>query len=284
MDQPGALMLIGGGEKKDGRPVILREVCRKARGPRGKLVIVTAATQVPLAYLDAYLPAFHDLGVRNVDVLDVRSRKDAYDDKSVAKLHGATVVFFTGGNQLRIASQIGGSPVYNALKVLHSTGATIAGTSAGAAMMPETMLTSGSSDESPDVSRITMAPGLGLVERVVVDSHFSQRGRIGRLMAAVAQNPRNVGLGIDEDTAMVLEPDGTFKVIGSGAVHVVDGAGISYSSLIERDSQSKVSLHDVKLHVLRSGSHFDLRLCRPLAPHERASPAPTTLPELVRVK
>ncbi|CAA9263524.1 MAG: Cyanophycinase [uncultured Chloroflexi bacterium] len=275
----GALILIGGGEKKEGRAPILREVCRRAHGAKGKLVLVTAATQVPLAYMDTYLPLFHDLGVRNVEVLDVRRRADGYDEKNLAKLCGATVVFFTGGQQLRIASQLGGTPVFQALHELHANGATIAGTSAGAAMMPDTMLVSGSSDESPDVSRISMAPGIGLLAGVVVDSHFSQRGRIGRLMAAVAQNPNNMGLGIDEDTAIVVEPDRVFRVIGSGGVHVVDGAGISYSSLVERDSHSKIGLHDVRLHVLRQGHRFDLNRARPVGPHE-----PAAMPELLRVK
>jgi cyanophycinase len=258
------LILIGGAERKEKRSAILREVCRNAVGTKGKLVLITAATQVPMAYMDAYLPVFTDLGVRNVDVLDVRSREDAYRDEAVRKLDDASVVFFTGGQQQRIGSQMGGTPVHGRIHELYRNGATIAGTSAGAAVMSDTMVTSGAGVEAPDVAALTMAPGLGLAAGMVIDSHFGQRGRIGRLMAAVAQNPSRLGVGIDEDTAAVMDGAGTFRVVGSGAVYVVDGTGISYSSLAQRNGKSKLALHDVRLHLLRHGDRFDTTRCRPI--------------------
>jgi cyanophycinase len=129
--------------------------------------------------------------------------------------------------------------------------------------MPETMLIGGPSDASNKVSALAMAPGLGLCTGVVVDSHFAERGRIGRLLGAVAQNPRNLGLGIDEDTAIVVS-DGQFAVLGTGAVYAVDGTDISYSSLSEQQAEGVVSIVDVRLHVLGTGDRFDLRERRPL--------------------
>jgi cyanophycinase len=239
-------------------------VARRAKGPDGKLVLVTAATQVPMAYLDNYLPLFGDLGVTKVDVLDIRTRDDGYDDAGLRKLHDASVVFFTGGNQLRITTQMGGTPAAEAVRRVYEGGGTVAGTSAGATVMSGTMLTGGTGREDPDAGSIEMAPGLGLFEDAIVDSHFGQRGRIGRLMAAVAQNPSKIGLGIDEDTAIVVDRRGEFRVMGTGAVYVLDGSGITHSSLRARDSKGKMSLHNVRLHVLRSGERFDVGERAPL--------------------
>jgi cyanophycinase len=259
----GELIIIGGGEDKRNDCSILRRVSEPAAGDRGKLVIVTAATQVPDEYLEGYMPLFKDLDVRNIEVLDIRSREDAYSRDNADLLDRADVIFFTGGSQLRIASQMGGSPVLEAMMDRHRRGATVAGTSAGAAAMPETMLIAGPSDESPDVEDLSMAPGLGLVRDMVIDTHFAQRGRIGRLLTSVAQNPRMLGLGIDEDTAVVVDGDQNFTVVGSGAVYVVDGRAISYSSF-ERRSRGVMTVHDVKLHVLADGDRFDWRDRHPL--------------------
>ncbi len=261
----GALILIGGAERKDRRGAILREVCRPARGS-GKLVLVTAATQVPQTYVDAYLPVFNELGVGRVDVLDIRTRADACSQEGMDRLRDAAVVFFTGGQQQRIGSQLGGTPLFERLQTLHASGTVVAGTSAGAAAMPSTMLIAGAGAEAPDTAAVAMAPGLGLIQGVVVDSHFSQRGRVGRLMAAVAQNPANLGVGIDEDTAVVVDRQRTFRVVGSGAVYLVDGQGISYNSLAQRNARTKLTVHDIRLHVLRHGDTFDGTRRRPRPP------------------
>ena len=266
----GRLISIGGGEDKQGRRRVLKEVVAAASGEKNRLVIITAATQIPEEYLAGYLPVFEELGMKHVDVLDVRERTDVYEPEALKTLRGACAVFFTGGSQRRIASLIGGSPVEEALRDLYARGATIAGTSAGAAAMPETMLVAGASDESPDLDDVNMAPGLGLMPGVVIDSHFAERGRIGRLLAAVAQNPRNLGLGIDEDTAVVVEGARGFHVVGSGAVYVVDGTQISFSSL-ERRSRGGLSVYGVRLHVLRDGEEFEWEDRRPLAPASRTT-------------
>jgi cyanophycinase len=264
-NQPkGSLIVIGGHEDKNGDREILKEVARRAKHDSNRIVVVTVATQEPQAMAAEYREVFGKLGVKHVDALDIRTRDEARDEANVEKLKGAPVIFFTGGDQLRITSQIGDSDVYQCMREIYFAGGTIVGTSAGAAAMPETMLIGGRSDESHRISALSMAPGLALVHGVVIDSHFAERGRIGRLLGAVVQNPRNLGIGIDEDTAIILESNDCFRVAGSGAIYVVDGAGISYSSLSEENPEGVVSIDDVKLHVLGNGDQFDLKRRRPL--------------------
>lgn len=260
----GTLIIIGGHEDKDGDCTILKEVAQRAGGKDGRIVIVTVATQEPEAVADEYRKLFTTLGVRHVDTLDIRTRDQAHDEANIQKLAGAPVIFFTGGDQLRITSQIGDSPVFRCLQEIHRKGGTIVGTSAGAAAMPETMIVGGASDASPGISMLSMAPGLALIGQVVIDSHFAERGRMGRLLGAVAQNPRNIGLGIDENTAIMVQDEAYFEVIGSGAVYVVDGTRISYSSLSEAHPEGVVSINDVTLHVLGAHDRFDLESRHPV--------------------
>ncbi len=266
--QAGELIIIGGGEDREHDRAILERVAERATGGRGKLAIVTAATRVPQDYLDVYVPAFKDLDVKHVEVLDIRTRDDARSPENVEKLRGADVIFFTGGSQMRIATLMGGSPVCDAMRERYRSGATVAGTSAGAAVMPETMLISGPSEVSPDADELDMAAGLGLINDVVVDTHFAERGRIGRLLTAIAQNPRLLGIGIDEDTAVVMDADQNFSVMGSGAVYVLDGKSISFTS-VERRPRGVVAVHDAKLHALAEGNHFEWRTRRPTLPADR---------------
>jgi cyanophycinase len=265
----GRLVIIGGHEDKQGDQAILKLVAQRAHGERGRLVVVTVATNLPKQVGPEYRALFKELGVAQVDVVDIRTRDEATEPKNVEKIADAKVVFLTGGDQLRITSQIGDSPVFRCMQELYHKGATIAGTSAGAAAMPETMLIAGASDKSNRISALEMAPGLAFMSGVVIDSHFAERGRMGRLLGAVAQNPRNIGLGIDEDTAIVVSGQDRFEVIGSGAVYVVDGTGISYSSLSEKHPEGILSIYDVKLHVLGQSDQFDLNSRQPILSQER---------------
>lgn len=260
MAEPGALIIIGGHEDKEGDRVILKEVAHRLDG--GTLVIATVASHEPQGYFDAYKDAFALLGITNLVELYVDERWEALEEGAAAALDEATGVFFTGGDQLRIASQIGDTPIDRAVRALHARGGLIAGTSAGASVMSETMLVTGSSGESHRIGDLHMAPGLGLVRDVIIDQHFAERGRIGRLLGAVAQNPRVLGVGIDEDTALVV--DGQLcRVIGAGAVTVVDGAALTHSNIAEARPERTLSMHDVKLHVLSAGDAFDLGTRRP---------------------
>src|SRR5829696_8570161 len=173
---PGELIVIGGGEDRRRERRILKAVARRAREREGPLVVVTAATQEPERVAADYARVFRDLGVADVEVVDVRTREEAGDAAAAGKVRQAAVVFFTGGSQLRIASQLGGSAVCEAVREARAAGATVAGTSAGAAVMPDTMLVGGPSEESLRADDLDMAPGLRLLHDVVVDTHFAQRG------------------------------------------------------------------------------------------------------------
>lgn len=267
MSARGDLIVIGGREDKDpnAERTILREVSRQARG--GRLVLVTAATQFPEEVAATYRAVFHDLGVDQVEVLDIRNRHDACDPARVETIDNAAVIFFTGGDQLRITSQMGSSPLLEKMHRMHEQGTTIAGTSAGAAAMPETMLVRGRSDTN-EITTTGLAPGLGLIKGVIIDSHFAERGRFGRLLGTVAQNPCNLGLGIDENTAIIVGSNCVFRVYGSGGVYIMDGSAISYTSLSEENPEGQVSIFDVHLHVLRDGDRFDLNARRPIVSEE----------------
>ncbi len=267
----GDLIIIGGAEDKEGDMPILKEVAARARSKKSRLAVVTVATNLPEEVGQEYADVFKELGVRQVDVIDIRTREEAHLDSNIGTIMKSSVVFFTGGDQLRITSQVGDSPVYRCLHEIYVNGGTIAGTSAGAAAMSETMMLSGPSDKSNEISALGMAPGLGLVSGLVIDTHFAERGRIGRLIGAVAQNPRNLGVGIDEDTAIVIEGEKEFRVLGSGAVYVVDGTGVTYSSLSEKNPEGMLSIFDVKLHVLAENDTFDLTSNRPFCPEKPES-------------
>lgn len=263
----GTLIIIGGAEKKDPEKKILKEVAHQANG--GKLVVVTVATEEPEEVWKEYRKIFREIGVTKIDHLDVRIREEATSEDRVKVLNGAKVVFFTGGDQLKITSQLGDSAVYQTVEKIYQEGGTIAGTSAGASVMSETMLVTGDGEQSHQIGKmLAMAPGLGLIQNVVVDQHFAERGRLGRLLGAIAQNPRHLGVGIDENTAVIVHGNESLEVIGAGAVYVLDGSGSTYSNLGERDEDldKTMSVFDVKLHVLSEGNFFNLKERRPEIP------------------
>jgi cyanophycinase len=261
--QKGCLIVIGGHEDRSpgGERTILREVARHVRG--GKLVLATVASHQPEGYFDDYEKAFGDLDVGELVELYVEDRNEASDRDKLRVLDDAAAIFFSGGDQLRITSQIGDTGIEAKVRALYERGGLVAGTSAGASVMSDTMLVKGTSSETHRIGDLHMAPGLGLIRDVIIDQHFAERGRFGRLIGAVAHNPRVLGLGIDEDTAAVIE-DGCFTVIGSGAVYVVDGTGVSHSNLAEARPDRVLSMHDVKVHVLGTGDRFELKARRPI--------------------
>jgi len=251
----GPLIIIGGHEDKENDRLILKEIAERVGD--GKLVIATVASHEPEGYFDTYKAAFAALGVTNLVELYVHERGETRDDRFAELMREAAGVFFTGGDQLRISSQIGDTPIERMVREIHNRGGLIAGTSAGASVMSETMLVKGTSSESHRVGDLHMAPGLGLVPDVIIDQHFAERGRIGRLLGAVAQNPRVLGIGIDEDTAIIVEGS-RFRVVGAGAVYIVDGSGVTHSNIAEARPERTLSMHDVRLHVLSGGDSFDL--------------------------
>ncbi|GGC66293.1 cyanophycinase [Siccirubricoccus deserti] len=257
----GTLVIIGGHEDRDGDRVILKEVARLVRG--GRLVLATVASHEPEGYFEAYQRAFADLGVTDLVELYVKERSETTSEEKLKVFEGATGVFFSGGDQLRISSTLGDTLVEQRVREIFQRGGVVAGTSAGAAAMSDTMLVKGSSGESYRIGDLHMAPGLGLIRDVIIDQHFAERGRIGRLLGAVAQNPRELGVGIDEDTAIVVRGR-RFEVIGDGGVYVVDGAGVTHSNVAEAEPQRALSMYDVRIHVLSAGDSFDLGRRRPV--------------------
>jgi len=260
IDTPGPIIAIGGHEDKTGERLILKEVAKRLG--EGRLVIATVASHEPEGYFDSYKAAFAALDVTNLVELYVNERGETRSEKTRDILSGAAGIFFTGGDQLRISSQIGDTPVEEMVWEIHRRGGLVAGTSAGASVMSETMLVRGSSGESHRIGDLNMAPGLGLISDVIIDQHFAERGRIGRLLGAVAQNPRVLGIGIDEDTAIVVE-DGAFTVVGSGAVYVVDGTNVTHSNIAEARHEEALSMFGVCLHVIAAGDCFHLEQRRP---------------------
>jgi cyanophycinase len=256
----GPLIAIGGGEDKEGDRAILREVARRLGN--GKLVLATVASHQPEGYFEAYQKAFADIGITELVELYVHERAETLDPDKLSLFDGAAGVFFSGGDQLRISSQIGDTPVELRIREILESGGVVAGTSAGASVMSETMLVKGTSGESHRIGDLNMAPGLGLIPNVIIDQHFAERGRFGRLLGAVAHNPRELGIGIDEDTAIVVEGQ-RFKVVGSGCVYVVDGAGVTHSNIAEAQPERALSMYDIRMHVLGSGDAFDLAAKRP---------------------
>ncbi|GEM46108.1 cyanophycinase [Deinococcus cellulosilyticus] len=261
-DRVGTLIIIGGHEDKEGDREILQEVARRVG--KGKLVVTTVASHEPEGYFDTYRKVFKDLGLKNVMGLDVNERADAVTEETGKLLEDARGIFFTGGDQLRITSQIGDTQMEARIREIFASGGVICGTSAGASVMCETMMIEGKGGESHRIGDLRMAPGLGLIRDAIIDQHFAERGRMGRLLGAVAQNPRVLGIGIDEDTTIVVEELRYFTVLGSGAVYVVDGSCVTHSNIAEGGEDQILSIYDVKLHVLSKGDAFDLQERRPL--------------------
>ena len=256
----GTLIIIGGHEDHEGEREILKEVAKHVRNKR--LVLSTIASHKPEGYLEKYQATFADLGVTEVTELYVEDRSEAAMEEKLSALDRVEAVFFSGGDQLRITSQIGDTAIEQRIHEIFQNGGLIAGTSAGASMMADTMLVKGQSAASFRIGEVRMAPGLGLLPNVIIDQHFAERGRIGRLIGAVSQNPRVLGIGIDEDTAIVVE--GTrFRVIGSGAVYLVDASDVTHSNVAEAETAAALSIYDLRLHVLSAGDTFDLETRRP---------------------
>jgi len=254
----GKLLIIGGAEDKEKECKILKRFVREAGGKESRLTVLTAATEYPGQVGAQYKELFQHLGAAEVQVLDVAERTSANNERISYELEKATGVFFTGGDQLRITGILGGTRLGRTLHRLYERGVIIAGTSAGASAMSDTMIVGGEAGTAKK-DTLTMAPGLGLLHSVVVDQHFAQRGRIGRLLSAIAQNPYVLGVGIDEDTSILVYSDGRFTVVGSQTVTVVDASPSLESNVSEISPGQALVLTPVLMHVLSDGYGFDLK-------------------------
>jgi len=259
----GALVIIGGAEDRKGDCVVLREFVRLAGGRKAHIAVMTAATSLPKEVGDDYIRIFERLGAERVEVVSTERREDSHREDSLRIIEQATGIFFTGGDQSRIVDFIKGTPLDQAIHKRHEEGVVIGGTSAGAAMMPDEMILGGASVSNPSVDAVSMGPGMGFLPGIVVDQHFAQRGRLGRLLAALVLQPAMLGLGIDEDTAIIVNGD-EFQVVGQGCITVVDESTATHNNLNGVLQDEAIALCGVKLHILPHGYRFNLKTHLPL--------------------
>ena len=252
----GAIIPIGGAENKAGDRPILTHFVGLAGLDAARIAVIPTASEMADTG-DLYAELFHDIGAGHVDVLPMTERAHAQRPDYVEAVQRATGIFITGGNQLRLSTILGGTRLAQAIRRRNAAGVPVAGTSAGAAIMPEHMIAGGEPGATPTAEGVLLAPGLGLTNSLIIDQHFRQRDRLGRLLTAVSYNPFAVGVGLDEDTALCLEADGTFEVYGSGAVTIVDPSDLVYSSMDSALPGEPVNLIGLVVHVLGAGGRFD---------------------------
>ena len=253
----GWIVPIGGAENKENDRRILARFLEVSGGENADIVVIPTASRLHETG-PRYEQLFRELGVARVSVMDFDTRRDCHEAGRLERLEEASGVFFTGGNQLRLTTLLGGTPVAKVIRARNAHGVTVGGTSAGASILSEHMIAFGDDGASAISGSVRLAPGLGLTNRFVIDQHFRQRDRLGRLLTALAYNPFAVGIGLDEDTAAFIGPDNTVEVEGSGAVTVVDAAEVSFSSMDLADEGQPICMLGLKLHLLVAGATFNL--------------------------
>jgi cyanophycinase len=256
-EERGWIVPIGGAENKENARQILERFVEVSGGDDADIVIIPTASQLSNTG-PRYEELFRDLGAERVSVMDFDTRRDCHERGRLERLEQATGIFFTGGNQLRLSTLLGGTPVAKLIRNRNAHGVAVGGTSAGASILSEHMIAYG--DEGPSVvaGSVRLAPGLGLTNRFVIDQHFRERDRLGRLLTALAYNPFAVGIGLDEDTAAFIAPDTTLEVVGTGGVTVVDAANLTFSSMDSAKDGEPVCMLGLTVHVLTAGATFNL--------------------------
>jgi cyanophycinase len=259
----GWIVPIGGAENKENDRPILERFVRVSGGEEADIVVIPTASRMHETG-SRYEQLFRDIGAARVTAMDFDTRRDCQERGRLERLEQATGIFFTGGNQLRLTTLLGGTPVAKLIRARNARGVTVGGTSAGASILSEHMIAAGDEGSTIIAGSVRLAAGLGLTNRFIIDQHFRQRDRLGRLLTAIAYNPFAVGIGLDEDTAAFIGPDETIEVEGSGGVTIVDGSEVSYSSIGEVTDGRPACMLGLRLHVLVAGATFNLhtRLAR----------------------
>lgn len=255
--QRGWIIAIGGAENKENDRRILERFATASGGERADIVVIPTASRVHETG-SRYEKLFTEIGVQRVSVMDFDTRRDCHEPGRLTRLEAASGIFFTGGNQLRLTTLLGGTPVARLIRAANARGVTVGGTSAGASILSEHMIAAGDEGSSVVAGSVRLAPGLGLTNRFIIDQHFRQRDRLGRLLTALAYNPFAVGIGLDEDTAALIGPDETVEVEGSGGVTIVDASEVSYSSIDSVDEGQPACVLGLKVHILVAGATFNL--------------------------
>ena len=263
----GVIAPIGGAEQKTRQRPILSRFAELCGGGDGHIAVLPTASRLSDTG-KIYRHLFTDLGVGRVTVLDITDRKGGAEKKWVEAVENATGVFITGGDQLLLSTVLGGTAVAEAIVAQNAAGCHVAGTSAGAAFLSTHMIAFGDSGTTPRFGNVTLAPGLGLINRLVIDQHFRQRDRLGRLLSALSYNPASIGMGLDEDTAAFIGPDDLIDIHGTGAMTILDLSDLEYSAMADAAPGAPVDLVGVRLHVLSAGARYDLTR-RKVHPHVR---------------
>lgn len=263
----GHLLVIGGAEDKYNERRILKKFLELAGGDKAEVLIVPVASDFPEFAADVYTQAFRNLGVTNPRVLRATSRQDVAQADVEKLLGGVTGVFLTGGDQMRLVSLLGGTKVAERLrKMVRETNVVLAGSSAGAAAMSTSMIVRGEPSSHPHKNAVKLSPGLGFLKNIIIDQHFTERGRISRLITAVSYNPYNLGIGIDENTAIILNGEGGLEVFGQGSATIVDGSQITFNEIAEVADNEAFSICGVQFHVLRDGLIYNYLERHPIQP------------------
>lgn len=261
------LLIVGGAEDRLRQKTILRKFVELAGGKDAKILVISIASETPEIIYEAYHHAFNKIGVSEVRGLLTTSRDDLRDIDAAKLLDGITGIYFSGGDQLRISTMLGGTQFFFIMEQMVRSGVTLGGTSAGASAISDTMIIDWEPSDQPVAHNIRLSSGLGILRHMVIDQHFTERNRLNRLITAVAYHPGYLGIGIDEDTAIHVSPDGILSVIGSGTVTIVDGSDISECNIAEVRSHQPFSIVGLKMHVLAVDSAYNLNHRRPLDSH-----------------
>ena len=264
----GTLIAVGGNEDKEANKNnrinfhskgILYHVLNEARGKDSKVVVVPTASKIPEEVGENYVQAFDKLGCTHVTVLNITRRNHASNKETMRHIEQADCVLFSGGNQSRISVKIGGTEMHRVLyERFVNEPLVIAGTSAGAMAMSEEMIAGGSSSEALQKGAVKMRKGLSLIPELIIDTHFVRRGRFGRLAEAMARFPHLVGLGLAEDTGVIIKNCNDFTVIGSGMVMVMDPSNLTHNSYDRLKPGTPMSMSNLTVHILANGDKFTL--------------------------
>lgn len=254
-----AVLVIGGAEDKVHGREILRTFFARAGANDAHIAIIPSASREPSIIGGRYIRIFEDMGAKKVELLDIREREQCEYRDYQQSLEACTGVFLTGGDQLRLCGVLSDTPAIDIIRQRVRSGElTLAGTSAGAAVMGHHMIAGGGSGESPNRSLVDMATGLGFIPEVIVDQHFNNRNRMGRLMSAIASHPDRLGIGIDEDTCALFERDGWLQVLGKGSVTIIDPTEVTHTNEPHVGATEPLNLHNLRLHILSHGDRFHL--------------------------
>jgi cyanophycinase len=272
----GKLFAIGGNEDKGTEPEpnyiqknnlnffelqILSRIVREAGGHDAHIEVITSASSIPDEIGTNYLEAFKKLGCNNVHVMNIRKREEADNPDNIERIRNCNGIMFSGGNQLRLSSIFGGTSILELIveRYFQEEHFIIAGTSAGAMAMSNTMIYQGNSSEALMKGEVKITTGLAFIKDVIIDSHFVTRGRFGRLTQAVAANPSCTGIGLGEDTGVLITEGRYMEAVGSGLVIIIDGHNIRHSNIADLKEGSPISIENLIVHVLAKGNCYDLR-------------------------